>query len=73
MTDCADVCDAVIERLLALGFEIDLDEQNHDAILEALSDVAFVREHDPEEKETIGMGVQHTVCGGVEARSRGAV
>ena len=44
MTDCADVCDVVIERLLSLGIKIDLDEQNHDYILEALAEVRFVRD-----------------------------
>ncbi len=39
--DCSDVCEIVHSKLLGLGFEIDPDEE--DAIIEALSKVEFVR------------------------------
>jgi len=46
-TDCTDVCEVVIDLLLHAGFtkkELDLDnEDNHDAILDALSKVKLVR------------------------------
>lgn len=48
-TDCTNVCEAVIDRLLQLGFtktELGLDDpedEDHDKILEYLSWVKFVR------------------------------
>ncbi len=43
MTDCTDVCDIVVERLHALGFKVDNDDESHDDILNALVEVEFVR------------------------------
>jgi hypothetical protein len=46
-TDCTDVCEVIIDKLLEAGFtrqELKLDvEDNHDAILDALTRVRFVR------------------------------
>ena len=48
MTDCVDVCEIVTDKLIELGFEfIKPDDENHDDIIEALSQVEFVRK--PEE------------------------
>lgn len=48
-TNCTDVCEAVIDRLLRLGFtreELGVDDEegeDHDKILTCLSWVKFVR------------------------------
>ena len=45
MTDCTDVCNAVMDRLEEMGFNVDLDveEPDHGVVLKALSQVVFVK------------------------------
>jgi len=43
MSDCTDVCETVMDRLLALGFPLSLEDEDHEDILEALRQVWFIR------------------------------
>jgi len=42
MTGCSDVCEVVSSRLAAMGFNIDMEDENHDDVLDALDHVIFV-------------------------------
>ena len=43
MVGCSDVCEIVHERLLALGFNIDPENEDHQDIVDALEQVDFTR------------------------------
>jgi len=50
VTDCTDVCDIVISKLLMAGFtveelELNTDSEDHDKIIECLNRVKFVRKN----------------------------
>ena len=50
-TDCADVCEVVIDALARLGFKF-TDDPDHEDILEALGKVKFVLLHPDDKKKT---------------------
>ena len=50
--DCSDVCEIVHDRLLALGFKIDPDDEDHADIIEALQQVKFIKEDDQTQETT---------------------
>lgn len=43
MRSCNDVCDEIIGRLLALGFELDPHTQDHEQVFAALAECTLVR------------------------------
>ena len=42
MTGCSDVCEVVSSRLAAMGFHIDMKDEDHDGVLDALDHVVFI-------------------------------
>lgn len=40
---CSDVCEAVTDELVSLGFRIDQDDENHADVLKALEQITMVR------------------------------
>ena len=46
MKSCSDVCEYISEVLLTLGFELDMDDEEHEDMLIALEHVTIVRDNE---------------------------
>lgn len=41
--DCTDICEIIMDKLLALGFKLDTADEDHSDIIEALAQCELIK------------------------------